>query len=580
MHLKVQRIRDLLLEHKYIILVLLIAFSLRFFSLGYSNYQGDEIKALFIPESTQTVSEFLLSQRKGPVQFLITYTIKLIDFEYENRFFARFPFAAAGFLAVYYFYKFVKLYFKEFIAVFATFFFATNGFLVAFSRIVQYQSFVILFMVLALYYFSLAVKDTDYRVKGIYYGFIYWALSILSHYDGVFIFPFVAYILASWLVVGIVDIKTMLKQHKFVNNFKHVFKAGVIFILLLALFYVPFVLNIDEGTKSYWQGRLEGTGGKISSSSYLFSVYQPIYVIHIYTGLFLLGLVSLFKDFLGLEILLFVVKSKFKIKLAPLAILLTPQFYRSIALITWFLVPFVFMELLVDIPGTHIYTYLVPLFIILAYGIKYIEQLLKLVIPRLKTPVFAIGIVLVLSFIFMQSYKIFVENGTEYPWTEERFLLWTFPKPTPIFHLSIFGFPYYRGWEQIEEYMKAEGPLISCPNNIEVETCPFKLPKQIPFYSTNERSSIARYHTEFLKDTDNAGYYIYIRNPQSFTNDILSEKAEYWAENYAPEFVVKKCTTDSLLMKLTNSHEICEKDIAQVYYMPQGNIDNLKELGF
>lgn len=122
-----------------IVLILFIAFSLRFINLGYSDFQGDEIKALFIPETGQSVTEFLLTQRKGPMQFIVTFVLQLLDPNYTNQFLIRFPFALAGFLAVYYFYKFVKNEFDEKVAFYASFFFATNGFFVAFSRIVHYQ---------------------------------------------------------------------------------------------------------------------------------------------------------------------------------------------------------------------------------------------------------------------------------------------------------------------------------------------------------------------------------------------------------------------------------------------------------
>lgn len=37
---------------------------LRLINLGYSNYQGDEIKALYRPQADQSMIDFLLNQRK------------------------------------------------------------------------------------------------------------------------------------------------------------------------------------------------------------------------------------------------------------------------------------------------------------------------------------------------------------------------------------------------------------------------------------------------------------------------------------------------------------------------------------
>lgn len=87
---------------KYIPLFFLVIISiyLRFYNLGYSDYQGDEIKAFYLPEQSQTISDFLLDQRKGPTQFIITYVIKVFDPMYENRFLVRMPFAIASLLSV------------------------------------------------------------------------------------------------------------------------------------------------------------------------------------------------------------------------------------------------------------------------------------------------------------------------------------------------------------------------------------------------------------------------------------------------------------------------------------------------
>ena len=142
-----------------------VAFLLRFINLGYSDYQGDEIKAFFLPISGQNAFEFLLDQRKGPVQFLITAFLKIFNPSYDNQLLMRLPFALAGTLAVYFFYKLINIHFGKKIAFYSSFFIATNGFFIAFSRIVQYQSFVIFFAILALYCFTLAITKEKYIIK-------------------------------------------------------------------------------------------------------------------------------------------------------------------------------------------------------------------------------------------------------------------------------------------------------------------------------------------------------------------------------------------------------------------------------
>ena len=93
----------------YLPLLLLIAglLWLRLVNLGYSDYQGDEIKALFLPQESQSLFDFLLVQRKGPVQFVVTYLIGFLDPAYQNQFLTRLPFAVASVLAAIIFYFFV-----------------------------------------------------------------------------------------------------------------------------------------------------------------------------------------------------------------------------------------------------------------------------------------------------------------------------------------------------------------------------------------------------------------------------------------------------------------------------------------
>ena len=494
---------------------------LRLANLGYSDYQGDEIKALFLPDTTQSISSFLLTQRKGPIQFLVTFILKIFDPTYSNRFFMRLPFAIAGILTVYFFDKFVEMYFSKKAAFFGAFFLATNGFFVAFSRIIQYQAFVILFMIASLYFFTLSFKKEDWKIKGIYLGFLSWTLACLSHYDGIFIAPFVLYTIYAW-------VKTY--NIKNIKEFLRVFSLPILIsALLLASFYIPFVLEISKDTLSYWQGRIVSTGGKMSSSKYLFTVYQPIYVIHIYLILAGLGTVNIFLKAV----------SHFKQKS-------TEGMFLYGALASWFLVAFIFMEVFVDIPGTHIYTYLISLFLVLGLGIDLIYKYLIQILGKFTFAnfLFWLGTAIVFSFIFLQSNQVFVEHQTEYPWENEKFLVWEFTQPTPIFHLSMFGFPYYRHWDEIGDFIEYS------ENN--------------GYYSTNERKSIARYHISLEKDTKEAGYFIYIKNPQSFTNEILYGKADYWAKNY-----------QDILSFYKNG-----EPVVKIYGMPKGSLEEIQAQGY
>jgi hypothetical protein len=207
------------------------------------------------------------------------------------------------------------------------------------------------------------------------------------------------------------------------------------------------------------------------------------------------------------------------------------------------------MEVFVSIPGTHIYTYLIPLMIFMGIGVSFLEDIFKSLFKKILSistidGIFILGIFLVFSFVFIQSYFIFVDNKQEYPWESEKFLIWTFPQPTPVFHLSMFGFPYYRNWEGIQEF------ILSSTSQ--------------PAYSTNERESISRHYIDLPKDTDDAGFYIYIFNPQTFTNDITNKKVEYWSSKYEPNYVFQRNGID----------------LVKIFIMETGTVDIIKSKGF
>lgn len=515
-------------------LLVLLGAILRLFNLGYSDYQGDEIKAFLIPDQGQSVWNFLLTQRKGPMQFIITFLAKLILGGYDNQLLVRLPFALAGIVSIYYFYKLIKEHFGNRISLYATLFFITNGFLIAFSRIVQYQSFVIMFMIGSLYYFTLASRKSEFQKKGIILGFVFWALSILSHYDGVFTAPFVLFLLFEWWKNSSLNKKEKIST---------IVVALVISGLMLASFYIPFVLSLSKETLSYWGGRLSGdVSGKISSSTYLFQVYQPIYVLHFYRILTVLGLF--------LAVLSFFEKKKIaKNIISKLRIMTVFNKGALIAVLLWFALPFIFMEKFVYIPGTHIYTYLIPLFVIISFGIYLVESLIKRVLgQRIGRSIFVYGISLMFVFIYLQVFAVFVDSSIEYPWREEKFFFWTFPKPNAVYHLSMFGFPYYRNWEGIRDFIKSD--------SIEDKTP--------PAYSTNERKSLVRYYVPLEKSSNKAGYYIYIKDPQSFTNKITEEKSLYWTEKYNPDFTLSR-----------NGEEI-----VKIYKMVPGSLKDVQQMGY
>jgi len=491
------------LSHIPVIYIFLVAIGLRFVNLGYSDYQGDEIKALFRPLAGASLLSFLLDQRKGPLQFLITYLMSFVT-TYSNEFLMRLPFALAGVFSVLFLYKLVAEHFGKKIALYAAFLLATNGLFVAFSRIVQYQSYVILFSILTLYFFTLAVKTEKWRVWGIYAGFLSWAIAVLFHYDGVFIAPLIVYLSYKWFKLS----NNVPIRSKLVHYITAALTAGA----LVGSFYIPFFLSVSEKTIAYWTDRISGGSDKLSSSIITFKAYNPKLIFYIYCSLSVLSVIRIktFWPFL-----------------------------------LWFLFPWVILEVFTNVPGTHIYTYLMPATVIAAFGVEVVDSfMIKVLGHKLGGTLSILGLLAAALFASYLPYKVFVEHRTEYPWEAEKFLVWELQKPNVIFHLSLFGFPYYRHWEEIGRYMT------TTQNN--------------GYYSTNERDAITRYYVPFKKDTDLAGHFVYIHNPQSFTNTIEKDKVNYWLTKHKPDKVFYNGA----------------RTVADVYYMPAGSHEAIVASGY
>lgn len=519
---------------------------LRFANLGYSDYQGDEIRAQYIPMQGEGFVNFLLRQRKGPFQFLVTYITSFFDPSFRNYFYDRLPFAFAAVLGLFFFYKFIELVFNKKVAFFATMFMSINGFFVALSRILQYQGFVFLFCTITLYLFAQLAKNPKKTIY-LYSGMFVWGLSMLTHYDGMFIAPAVGYFLWIWFF--------SLKDESVKKKLGKIALSGILPATLIILFYGALVLSITKETRDYWAGRLTGTtSSKSASSLFLFRVYQPFAVLETYVTLFVLSILLAVPNVFKVMSKLSNMKSKGLSKLGNLSeniLKFKPFTYLSltqhsgpfIMLFVWLAFPLFFMEELVAIPGTHIYTYLMPLFVIMGFVLAWLTNKLSFK----KVPYYLCLTILGLffTFAFVQSQRIFVENTKEYPWENEKFLFWEFQVPDiSKYHLSLFGFPYYRNWQSIQDFTR-------------------RFP-HIKAYTSNENNSISNYYMRMEKDTTKAGFYVYVSHPQTFKDTTNNEKYLYWSSKYDPIFTISRSGNS----------------LVNIYLMEPGEVSALKEAGF
>ncbi len=503
---KIRVKNNMYMQAGLIAIIVLFAFVLRFVNLGYSNYQGDEIKAMFLKEKNQSSIEFLLSQRKGPGQFLVTRAVQEINPDYTNHFISRFPFAFASLLSIGLFFLFVKNLYNDQIAFFSTFLFATNGIIVGLSRIVQYQSLVFFFSTLTLASLVLALKRPKFQIWGIYTGMISWALAMLSHYDGIFIAPMVIYLIYRWI-----------REAKLESRAKyiHLIISLAISFLLLAIFYIPYANSITQSNLTYLLSRVESNPIKEKTGSItIFKSYQPIFVFYLYLGFAIIGLLYIAFSFLGKKY--FRGESSSKIP----NLLSNNFFTETLVLILWFLFPYVFLEGVVHDPGTHIYNYLIPLFILIGIGLWFIFLFLNSYLGKYpgKIVLFT-GISALIFFLFTQSYSLFVDHSREYPWESEKYLLWNLNIPLEV-RLPLFGFPHYRNWEGLNQFL-SDRPERSK-------------------YISNEKERISEFYLPENKAKTNNVYMIYIQKPSRLDWRISYSEFSILFKNEDPIYTYKK----------------------------------------
>ncbi len=442
-------------KSKIILLFVLISSAvLRFVNLGYSEFQGDEIRALYL-KSSGPLLEHLFTQKKGPAQFVITFIMNEL-FRLYSEFWLRVPFALVGLACVVVLYYLVKELYGKKAGILAATLLSINGFFVAFSRIVQYQSLVIFFTLLTAFF--LVKLNSTKSIKYMYFASISAGLGLLSHYDIAFASLYFFYLLGTYVY------SQWKSGASLKNMFFNLFLAAFIFLLITSTFYVPFILHqSSQNTTSYLFMRINGADGgkKITDTFITYLIYNPLTSFYILLSVALLSFLFSFK--------------------------------KSLPLILWFLPPFVMMNFYVSIPGTHIYTYVIP--VIVASSLAVVSLINKISITALKGLVIlpVIGFIL-LSYI--QVFSIFVDHTPEYPWNTKKVLFWPVSLPDKRYHLSLFGFPYYRELEEMNKAALSRGGIVSI--------------------NSNEGSKIIRYYID-LKEPFLAKYdaYLYVYGAQS-----------------------------------------------------------------
>lgn len=465
--------------------LLILGTCLRLTYLGSAEFQGDEARPVILAAGVPVgQDEILLLNWKGPVEVLLpagplTLTGQIDEWT------ARLACALAGVGIILGGYLLARRMFAgnggTALGLVAAAILTVDGLLIGFSRILQYQSIVVLMMLGAIWCGWCVYTGTPHPRRYLVGAAVCTAIALLAHYDGVFVLPVLV-----WLVVA--------------GGWRHGWRPAQ-WLRLLALpalsgaglllsFYLPFALNERFGgnTIAYLNRRIEG--GEQEASSILFNhlasyfypqaaFYNLTFQFHTLALLLAGGLLAwigryLRPRWLGTtlaalllvgSLLLVQAPERFALPgglnwalLAfglPLAGLLlapaTPAGLRTLLL--WFTPAFVAMSFIIAKPGTHFYTISTPAALLIALAMVQAGHWLR---ERrwawLQVPLASSGVALLLLsafYLYLNFVRLVPEYYRVFPAARLDLFRASYGEVVP--ETSYFGFPHRDGWKVIGE---------------------------------------------------------------------------------------------------------------------------------
>lgn len=503
-----------------ILLLLLLAGHFRLHGLGYSEFQGDEARAMLLAArllESQDL-ETLLWHKKGPLEVLLPAAgVRRGDLREST---ARLPFALAGLGVVLAGYALGRRLWGGRAAFTAALVLALDGYLIAFSRIVQYQSVVALCSVLAVWcawrWYSREARGRRYlTLAALFLAFGTWA-----HYEAVLAAVPVAYLVAS---------RARRERWSAGTWVRRLAAPVLVGAAVTAAFYVPFVLHPQFSTTFRYiaERRVGGAAPYNKLGDYFLraSFYNASYVV----VLMLAGLVAVLAvklraalgrhGWLGVGVwlaalaILVVQPGLFGLEseggerslailvfLPVLAVLLLSPTVdaRWRMVLLWFAVPFLVAGFLVQKPHTHFYTMVPAAALLVGWGA---DQAVAWLEGRWsRRPALAVAAAAGVGFVVLAGWyqqQVFLRQVPEYKrvYPEAAAPGYWMPYGDELPRGGYFGFPYRAGWNEVRALF-ADGTLQGS-------------------YDSNEERLITGWYTGgAVRCSENPRYYLVSWNPQ------------------------------------------------------------------
>ncbi len=477
-------------------LVVVLAALFRFISLGYSEFQGDESLAMIAAaEALEGHQDALFLRGKGPGEVLLPMALWRLTGTI-NEAVARLPFAIAGLLMVLTIYLLGRNLFSsagkeerlgQQAGLIAAGLLALNGFMVGFSRIVQYQVLVVWMSGLALLcaWFWRSSKDprTGHYWAGLTGAFL--GAGLLAHYDAILVIPALAYVLLS--DIPQISRRTSRQTENLRSLISDILIATGCLLLVAGLFYLPYALDPQAArTGDYLGDRIGDSLLKDNLEGFLhFNIFYNSSYYVILTGFLVMGYLAwALSHAPGVQripggrywvpalafsaALALVIRPDFlqiaELDLAALlfALILLGAFLSLApdlgqrAVVAWLAVPFLGYNFAVALPLTHIYT-IVPAWALLAglAAAKLLNYLgnipnFKYQISNAKSLPLAICILLLVALFSVYLYSAYLRQDPEFwqDWPESRpALFWSPYDELPP--AGFFGFAHRAGWKAL-----------------------------------------------------------------------------------------------------------------------------------
>ena len=234
--------RTTLVWSRWELIALLVLLSgaayLRFTNIGYSELHGDEaLVALRANDVIQGWGRALFIHKKGPGEILVAVVMYVLTGRLTE-YAAHLPFAFASWTAVFATYLLGRRWFGAVGGWWAGALVAVDGYLMAFGRMLQYQSLIFLLVVLTVLAMQQGVDRPKAPARYLWLAAFLMAVGLLAHYEAA-----VAAVPALWLLI----LLWQAQQGRWWRSLGWTLRqmAGPLLVgtVILALFYVPFVLD-------------------------------------------------------------------------------------------------------------------------------------------------------------------------------------------------------------------------------------------------------------------------------------------------------------------------------------------------